>query len=72
MFKTKWVEPFHLQGHVVDAKWTTPLWPTYSYVEECNEVLLAVLHPSDMRYGILYYILYHINTKYISLRLTFP
>jgi len=37
-----------------------------------NEVLLAVLHLSDMRYDMPYYILYRINTKYISLGLTIP
>jgi len=70
------VEPFHQQGHAVEAKWTKLLWPTFrerrNCMEESNEVLLAVLHPSDMRYDIPHYALYRINTKYISLGLTIP
>jgi hypothetical protein len=39
-------------------------------MEESDEVLLAVFYPSDMGYDIMYYILYPINTKYISLGLS--
>ena len=41
-------------------------------MEESDEVLLAVFYPSDMGYDIMYYILYPINTKYISLGLSIP